>query len=1019
MKSAVSTSFVRDLDALYQVGAVGGLSDRELVTRFTNWQDAAAEWAFEAIVHRHGPMVWAVCRRAVPDEQAAEDAFQATFLVLAIKAGSILRRESLGPWLHGVAARIARRAGVRASRWARESREPRSLATVPARAEEGEIDAAELRAVLDQEIERLPAAYRRAIVLCYLEGKTQEAAALELGWTKGTVSGRLARAKDLLRARLTRRGFAPSAGLTGIVRAGEDARAAVPAELARETVRAGLNAALGRAELIAASGSAAALARGTLRTMMLGQLKVVFAALVVFFTIATTLAHTIAGPERSDKDASHGERSAIRPQPARPGRTPPPALKLPQHARARLGTTRLRHEGFMANVAFAPDGKTLASIGWDGAVRFWDVTTGEPATKLPEIEGAGRSPSAAFSPDGTRLAVGRDSFLQLWDLTTGKEFFRSPVLKGGVREIVFSPEGKTLATATEESDPAVRIWDVATGQVRKTLVFDKPLTYRGRPMSFAPDGRRLAVGTSASVGPKKTAEIIGIWDVDSGSRPLVIRDVHGDTLTSLAFAPDGKTLLSGGSDSRPNRDERRPGEKLELSPKIRVWDASTGRSMREFDMAHLEGHCAFTVSRDGRTLTSLHPDRLIVWDLAASKAIRTIPIERYDPGVGIGGCLAMSPDVRILAAARGDNAVHLWDLETGRLLVEQPGAHQGEITSVAIAPDGRLIATGDLNGLILLSDATRGKYASRVDLGGRGFVRSVQFAPDGRTLAGAAMYFDREAFGFRGIVRLWELPGGTVRREFQLDADPVQLAYSPDGRRLAIATAGVPDPPRGAFGGDEGIQVFEIANGRKCIGLRDRRGPVYAMAFSPDGKTLASVEADMIFRFWDLATGRTTREIPIEGHREGAKTSRPGDRTHLRAADLTPDLSLAVTAGAFDDQFLVWDLGTGRVRRTFQIETYYDAKVALSPNGRFLAAAVSPLVAKGGAMMSAPGRDTTIRIWEIATKREVLRLEPKSGAVRSLAFSPDGKTLVSGMADTTAIIWDCSTAYRTPANPPD
>ena len=137
------------------------------------------------------------------------------------------------------------------------------------------------------------------------------------------------------------------------------------------------------------------------------------------------------------------------------------------------------------------------------------------------------------------------------------------------------------------------------------------------------------------------------------------------------------------------------------------------------------------------------------------------------------------------------------------------------------------------------------------------------------------------------------------------------------------------------------------------------------------------------------------------------------------SADLTPDLATAVTGAAFDDQLLVWDLTTGRVRRTFQVGAYYDAKVALSPDGRLLAAAVSPLLVKGDLKMSAPGRDTTIRIWEIATKREVLRLEPNSSAVRSLAFSPDGKTLVTGMADTTVFLWDCSAAHAPPSRPPD
>jgi RNA polymerase sigma factor (sigma-70 family) len=1006
MRSAVSSSFARDLDALYQIGAIGCESDRELLARFGGGGDGAAEHAFEVIVQRHGPMVWAVCRRAVNDDQTAEDAFQATFLVLALKAGSIRKQESLGPWLHGVAERIARRARMRASRRARESVDPASLATIPAGAGKRELSAAELRAVLDEEIDRLPAAYRRAIVLCYLEGKTQDAAALELGCTKGTVSGRLARAKELLRARLTRRGFAPSAGLTGILLASEDASAAVPAALARSAVRVGVHATLGRTETLAASDSAAALASGVLWTMLLGKVLASTAALMVLITISCTFAQTADRPGRGLE-----KRAAVQPRPAAPGQgVLPPTPSLPQYARARLGTTRLRHESFMAKVLFAPDGRTLASIGWDETIRFWDLTTGEPATKFPRIEKAGRFISAAYSPDGTRLAVGRDGVLQLWDLTAEKERFRSPVVKGGVHETVFSPDGRTLATATEESDPAVRIWDVSTGQVRRTLAFDRPVVYRGRPLSFSPDGRHLAVGATAAVDGKKSEEVIGVWDLESDGRPVVIRNAHIHTLTSLGFAPDGRTLFSGGCDSRPNRQLRKPGEKLDLSSTIRVWDTNSGRPVREFDMGKVPGHCAFAMTRDGRTFVSIHADRLIIWDPSAGKIVRTIPIERAEPGVGIGGCVAVSPDGRILAGERGDNAVHLWDLATGKPFLQQVGAHEGKVNSLAIAPDGRLIATGDDRGMVLLWDATRAAHARRVEFEGRCFGRCVALAPDGRTLAGAAMFFDPEAFGFRGIVRFWEVSGGRVLRDVRLSGDPVALAYSPDGRQVAIALVTLHDPadPPRADDALEFIQVFDIATGLKRIGLRGRQRTVYAMAFSADGRTLASVAPDMRFRFWDLTAGQVSREVPIEGHRQGAKARFPGGPTLLGAAEIASDLSIGVTGAKVDDQLLVWDLRTGRIRRTFQVGTYQDAVLALSPDARLLAASLKP--------SDGDNQDAAIRIWEIATKHEILRLEPKSG-VRSLSFSGDGKILVSGMDDTTAIIWDCSAALRMPPKP--
>src|SRR3954447_3801624 len=209
MAGRTSQSAHRDLDTLFQVGVVGGLSDGQLLDSFAARREGAAEAAFEEVVRRHGPMVLGVCRRLLGDRHAADDAFQATFLVLALKAGSVRKRDSLAPWLHGVAARVARRARMTE----RGRKEVGSdLADLPAAAP-ADPAAAELRLILDEELERLPEKYRRPVVLCYLEGQSQEEAARVLGWTKGTVSGRLARAKDLLRARLTRRGLAPTAAI--------------------------------------------------------------------------------------------------------------------------------------------------------------------------------------------------------------------------------------------------------------------------------------------------------------------------------------------------------------------------------------------------------------------------------------------------------------------------------------------------------------------------------------------------------------------------------------------------------------------------------------------------------------------------------------------------------------------------------------------------------------------------------------------------------------------------------------
>lgn len=198
----------RHVRSLFGTGAVGTLTDAELLARYTARGDAGA---FEALVTRHGPMVLRVCRDLLDDPHAAQDAFQATFLVLLRRAGSIREGASLGSWLHGVARRVASKARVGEAR--RRRRERRAVASGRAEAFEPDPGRALDLAGLHAEIDRLPASHRAPVVLCYLEGLTHDQAAARLGWPVGTVRGRLARARDRLRDRLRRRGLSPAVSL--------------------------------------------------------------------------------------------------------------------------------------------------------------------------------------------------------------------------------------------------------------------------------------------------------------------------------------------------------------------------------------------------------------------------------------------------------------------------------------------------------------------------------------------------------------------------------------------------------------------------------------------------------------------------------------------------------------------------------------------------------------------------------------------------------------------------------------
>ncbi len=266
-----------DIRALFQVGTTGDLTDEQLLEQFGSGDREAAEIAFKALVMRHGPMVLRICRIILRDLHDAEDAFQATFLVLARRAGSIRKRGSAASWLHGVARRVASCARTAAAR--RRWHEQRAAAMARRSVDDAGWD--DLGAAIHEEIGRLSESCRAAVVLCDLEGLTEGQAARRLGWPIGTVRSRLMRGREHLRGRLTRRGLSLSAVMLGSLPAPEAASAAVPAALVNSTVQGALHIAAGGA---VAGGRVPAVAttltHEVLKAMFLTKLKLSAAALL-------------------------------------------------------------------------------------------------------------------------------------------------------------------------------------------------------------------------------------------------------------------------------------------------------------------------------------------------------------------------------------------------------------------------------------------------------------------------------------------------------------------------------------------------------------------------------------------------------------------------------------------------------------------------------------------------------------------------------------------------------------------
>jgi RNA polymerase sigma factor (sigma-70 family) len=314
----------RQIQTLFEGGTVTGLTDGQLLERFAARRGQEAEPAFAALVARHGPMVLSVCRGLLGNSHDAEDAFQATFLVLAHKAGTLRRPDLLGPWLHGVAHHTARRLKDKNVRRLRHEAE--AAMAGPGPSGEGGADRLATREeieALHEEVERLPERYRVAVVLCDLQGLTHEEAARRLGRPVGTISARVSRARERLRSRLTRRGLALPAGVIASAMATNSA-SAMPVALTASTIKVAMMT-TASAGLAAGTvpATVATLARGVLGSMTLVNLKLILTA----FFVAGAVAAGGTAFVRQSREAPRAEAQIASPKPVKVASTPSAAAK--------------------------------------------------------------------------------------------------------------------------------------------------------------------------------------------------------------------------------------------------------------------------------------------------------------------------------------------------------------------------------------------------------------------------------------------------------------------------------------------------------------------------------------------------------------------------------------------------------------------------------------------------------------------------------------------------------------------
>jgi RNA polymerase sigma factor (sigma-70 family) len=625
------------LDRLrYRMASCGaaGVSDVQLLERFCHQRDEAA---FELVVRRHERLVLGVCQRVLRDAHGAEDAFQATFLALVRKAGLVGRQGSVAGWLYQVAYHTAVRAGRTAGRRARHERLGVDVTQTAAPDNPAaEVDARELGILLDAELSRLAPKYRDPVVLCYLEGKTYDEAAQELGCPKGTVATRLTYARESLRRRLAGRHFFLSGSVPAAFVANQAALAA-PASLV-ETCRAlALSFALGR---MPATPQVSTLTEGVLLSMWLTKTRT---AAVVLLTLGLLGLGT--GP------------FAFRTPAGEPAAVPKPPAPLSVAAGKEIGEVHCLqgHTASVLRVAFSPDGRQLLSCGLDGAIILWDLQTGQEIrrfaghndpvnlTHIPVVgslfkirrfaEHNDRVDCVSFSPNGRRfLSASWDWTVRLWDVETGQElkqirFQGEPAVH--VSGVWWFPDGRRfLALATDHH--SLQIYDVQTGALQKEFALHPGHIYAA---ALSPDGRRVLEGSYDYAAPAR------LWDVATGKLLRELKGYIGETY-GVAFSPDGRLALASGKGGL-----------------VRLWDVETGEIVRVFE-GHRTGAEGVAYSPDGRRVLTAGSDQTVrLWN--ADTGAEQVRFFGHTAGVL---CVAFSADGRCAASGGRDHSVRVWRL---------------------------------------------------------------------------------------------------------------------------------------------------------------------------------------------------------------------------------------------------------------------------------------------------------------------------------------------------------------------
>jgi RNA polymerase sigma factor (sigma-70 family) len=931
-------------------------TDGECLRRYTAARDEAA---FAELVRRNGPLVLRACRSVLRDPAAAEDAFQATFLALARNARRLTNSPCVAGWLYRVAVRSAgaiRRAEVR-----RRRRE--EIAARPVQRTE-DVTWAEVCQTIDEEIARLPERYRAAILLCYVQGLTYDAAADRLGCPLGALRGRLERGRAILRRRLERLGL-PAVALLA---------AGVP------TVSA---------ELHAATLAAVRAAPATTGKLLLGL------AAVCVLAATTGLGMFPFGRSPADSPKAPNPPSRSSAAAAEPKNVDAFGDPLPPGAVRRFGTLRFRHD-MIENLAFTPDSKRMVVGVRRTTLAVIDPVDGRKLAQVGPMD-SNYNDEFALSPDGKHVyCIGARLIKR--DLATGAKVRQFEA--DDCQSVAVSPDGKKVAVAREVGRNArgetAMIFDAQTGEKLVDLhPNDLPSNKRGpdvRHLAFSPDGKMVAalVSEAKEIKPGEfTPRLptgVRLWDSTTGKTLATIAPA-GDVPHTFAFISGTKLIVCLGSGGV-----------------IRLWDTEADRFARTVPLSKDDEPTGrLQVSADGkRAAVYLRGGTIVVFDVRTGKEVR-----RLTPGETTIGevFLALSPDGALVASRLNDDScVRVWEVDTGREYLADAG-HRGPAT-LSLSADGKTLvsrgagqvfhwnlATGegkvrrddvkDPDGRVttwsskLMYRAGRyriewdwmeygpGQMVVRARDGSKliaktscpeGGAVAVIHSPDGRTIAVA--FLDRGGY----TVLLWSPE--TQAEPFRLAGLPgsyQQMTFTHDGKHL-IAGAGTP----GNAYPTETVFVYETATGKLVRKLATHRATGHLLITADDRTLITGQWDDATVKVWDLATGKELAVLVDPGVKVPPRPRGPEMASIAGLALSADERLLAVLTEKGDSSSVsVWDTGSWKPIR-------FRSLAPIPARSRVITSqtsAPSLVFSRGGRSVFVAYPDSTILEWAVAGGR--------------------------------------------------